>query len=356
MIAGGGEIYKHFISTYEQIRIHLSVIHGKYDCDTYLDRFDGFVVKSREVREGYDYLVLEKGDVDELQYIHLLRDVLDNGDVREGRNGEVRSVFSRSMRFDLRRGFPLLTTKKMFLRGIIEELLFFIRGDTDTTSLANIGVNIWNGNTTPSFIEDRGLPYAKGVMGPMYGYQWRSYNRPYKIDEDGRPVLHNDSDAGIDQIKQVVDLIRTDPTSRRILMTTYNPIQAEEGVLYPCHSIVNQFYVRDDELDMSCYNRSQDLFLGTPYNIASSSILLMIVAKLTNKRPGIFTLMMGDTHLYETHLKQAVTQATRIPFESPRLELVGKIHDIADLANLSFEDFKLSSYSSYPSIKAIMST
>lgn len=347
IVCGGAEVYRHVLATnVEGVRIHMSVIHGKYDCDVWMDQLDGFVVKSREVRDGYDYLVLERGDVDEIQYTRLLRDVLENGDVRVGRNGGVRSVFSRSMRFDLRRGFPLLTTKKMFLRGIIEELLFFLRGDTDTTALSEKGVNIWKGNTSESFLRERGLPYAEGVMGPMYGYQWRRFNAPYNTEG---------THVGVDQLRNVVELIRSDPMSRRILMTTYNPLQAEEGVLYPCHSIVNQFYVRGDELDMSCYNRSQDLFLGTPYNIASSSLMLVLIAKLTNKKPGIFTLMMGDTHLYETHLDQAMLQSKRIPFETPCLEVTAELREVDDLDSLRYEDFKITSYKSYPSIKAEMS-
>lgn len=352
MIAGGGEIYEYFIRTEAAVRIHLSVVKGVYKCDTFMSSLDGFTTKSRKKCDGFDYLVLEKGVSDELQYIHLLRDVLKSGDDRTGRNGNVRSVFSRSMRFDLQRGFPLLTTKKMFLRGIVEELLFFLRGDTDTTLLSDKGVNIWKGNTSPEFISERDLPYAEGVMGPMYGYQWRNFNRQYTIDEDGRPV---GGDGGVDQIKQVVDLIRSDPTSRRILMTTYNPLQASDGVLYPCHSIVNQFYVRGDMLDMSCYNRSQDLFLGTPYNIASSSILLMIIAKLTGKKPGVFTLMMGDTHLYESHLDYARQQAGRIPFDPPTLVITKELEEVSDIEDLVYSDFVISGYEAYPRFWAEMS-
>ena len=353
IIAGGSEIYRMFAN--RELRIHLSVIKGVYNCDRFLPRevLDGYVAVKVTRNESFDYYVLEReSSPGESQYLKLLGDVLNTGRDREGRNGGVRSVFGRSMTFDLRDGFPLLTTKKMFLRGIIEELLFFLRGDTDSSKLSEKKVRIWEGNTSKAFIESRGLPYAEGVMGPMYGYQWRSFGRDYLLKENGTP--DDSCEGGVDQLTNVVKLIMEDPHSRRILLTTYNPSQAEEGVLYPCHSIINQFYVDGDYLDMSCYNRSQDLFLGTPYNIASSSLMLIIIAKLTGLKPGRFILNTGDTHLYESHLEVAREQIKRIPFSRPEISLTRELRDIKDIDKLTVEDFYISKYEFHPTLKAEM--
>jgi thymidylate synthase/dihydrofolate reductase len=353
IIAGGADIYSMCVG--RKMRIHLSIIKGVYDCDRFLSReiLDGYEAVSVTRYEDYDYYVLERApNPGESQYLKLMGDVLNTGSDREGRNGGVRSVFGGSMTFDLRDGFPLLTTKKMFLRGIVEELLFFLRGDTDSSILSNKKVRIWEGNTSKSFIEGRGLPYAEGVMGPMYGYQWRSFNRDYVLGEGGTP---DDSiKGGIDQLANVVKLIREDPHSRRILLTTYNPAQADEGVLYPCHSIINQFYVDGDYLDMSCYNRSQDLFLGTPYNIASSSLMLLIISQMTGLKPGRFILNTGDTHIYESHLQVADLQLKRIPFIRPTISINRELKDLEDLKELTFADFYLNGYEFHPSLKADM--
>jgi thymidylate synthase len=236
------------------------------------------------------------------------------------------------------------------LRGILEEFLFFLRGDTDSSILSEKKVRIWEGNTTREFIASAGLPYAKGVMGPMYGYQWRFFNAPYKVDEDGRPL---EPRGGIDQLADVVHLIKTEPHSRRILMTTYNPEQARLGVLHPCHSITTQFYVQDGFLDMFCYNRSQDAFLGVPFNIASSSLLLMIVAKLTGKVPRFLYMTLGDTHIYPVHTEQVGKILTRMPYSLPVLALPA-LESLEDIKGLTVGDFILSDYRFHPSIVAEM--
>ena len=257
------------------------------------------------------------------------------------------------MAFDLTNGFPLLTTKKMFFRGIVEELLFFIRGDTDTSMLSDKKVRIWEGNTTEDFLKSKNLEYSNGVMGPMYGYQWRYFNSPYVLDENKKPIRPN---GGVDQLKQIVELINNDPNSRRIIMTTYNPEQANEGVLYPCHSLMIQFYVDDKYLDMFCYNRSQDFFLGTPYNIASSSILLTLVSKITGKIPRKLNITMGDVHIYKEHYDAVKTQIENTAYKFPNLNIDKNITSVDDLNSLTFEDFKLDNYNSNEIIKAQMKT
>ena len=352
-VAGGSDIYKLFLDN-RKPPIHMSVIKNDIPCDRFFDRswLDGYVIQKKEEHDDFSYIYLEWcGENTEHQYLNLLNRILDTGSIRDTRNGSVISIFNGNMTFDLRDGFPLLTTKKMFIRGIIEELLFFMRGDTDTTILSQRNVTIWEGNTTNEFIGNLGLPYADKVMGPMYGYQWRQFNRPYEITSEGRPIY---GIGGTDQLKEVVDLIRTDPTSRRILLTTYNPEQAHEGVLYPCHSIVSQFYVDGDFLDMFCYNRSQDSFLGTPYNIASSSLMLIIIAKLCDKIPRKFHLSMGDIHIYKNHVSVVEEQIKRIPYKSPRIEITKELNTIEDIDTLKFEDFIMYGYKSDTKLSAEM--
>jgi len=290
----------------------------------------------------------------ERQYLDIMKDILENGEKRTGRNGDTLSSFVNHMKFDLREGFPLLTTKKMFFRGIVEELLFFIKGKTDSTELEEKGVKIWKGNTSAEFLKEQGLDYAPGVMGPMYGYQWRFYDGEYDVDERGRPYDRSEVRDSIDQLANVIDLLKNNPTSRRILMTSFNPKQVGEGVLYPCHSIVLQFYVQDGYLDMFCYNRSQDFLLGVPFNIASSSLLQIIIAKITNLTPRYFNMSMGDTHIYDSHIEAVKTQLDRCCFKFCNVDISKELGSVDDLDELEYNDFILSGYNSHPSIKAKM--
>lgn len=354
-IAGGREIYKYFLTNENYtgfIKIHLSIIKGVYDCDVFFEKewLDGFVITEKIINEDYTYMTLEY-DPQEFQYIKICKEIMENGDIRTGRNGEVKSLFCESMKFDLTKGFPLLTTKKMFFRGIVEELLFFIKGQTDSTILSNKKVNIWTGNTSSEFLKTKNLNYSEGVMGPMYGYQWRYFNKPYKLDENKEPVFEK---GGIDQLENVINLIKNDPTSRRIIMTSYNPEQAEEGVLYPCHSLIIQFYVSGEYLDMFCYNRSQDFFLGNPYNIASSSLLLILISKITNKKARFLNMSLGDTHIYKEHYEAVNKQIKNIPYKFTNLIIKKQIKSLEDIENMIYEDFKLENYNSNEIIKAKM--
>jgi dihydrofolate reductase / thymidylate synthase len=357
IVAGGAQVYELALTTRLEgeplVRtIHMSVMDGEHECDTYFDPrwLDGFVIVSTENGDGFIHHTMERTTYGEHQYLSLVRDLLGNGKAREGRNGPTLGRFKSDFTFDLQNGFPLLTSRKMFLRGIVEEFIFFITGQTDSTILSEKKVRIWEGNTTSEFLVNRGLDYAPGVMGPMYGYQWRHYNAPYRVGTDGRPL---EATGGMDQLARVVDLIKTDPSSRRILMTVYNPCQAEQGVLYPCHSITIQFYVDDQFLDMFCYNRSQDVALGVPFNIASSSLLLTTVANLTNKTPRFLHMTMGDTHIYEQHATEIASQLSRIPYKFPTLTM-RPLKSLDDLTLLTASDFVLVDYSCHPPIKMAM--
>ena len=353
MIAGGSYTYKSSLEKSDFVQIiHLSIMKKSYVCDKFFDKklLTNFVIISQTEYKDFIYYKLVRTNYGEQQYLDLMQKILIQGAVSQSRNAITRSLFIEHFTFDLTNGFPLLTTKKMFLRGILEEFLFFIRGSTDSSILAEKGVKIWNGNTTSDFIKSRGLPYAEGVMGPMYGYQWRNFGCKYQLDDQKRPIP---PEGGVDQLQNVIDLIREDPNSRRIIMTSYNPLQAEEGVLYPCHSISIQFYVDKEYLDMFCFNRSQDTFLGVPYNIASSSLLLMVVAKITGKIPRFLKMTMGDTHLYENHLNQAKLQCTRLPYKFPTITLP-EISSLNDMETCTAADFVLENYLSYPKIHADM--
>jgi len=351
-IAGGAQVYESALKGNMVDVVHLSSLDRSYDCDTFFskDWLKNFVVVDEENHGSFNHYVMKKTEKGEEQYLDLLRDILHKGKERVGRNGPTISLFKNDMVFDLRNGFPLLTTKKMFLRGILEEFLFFVRGETNSNLLSEKKVKIWEGNTTKEFIESRGLKYSEGVMGPLYGWQWRFFNAPYALDENGFPERPKN---GVDQLQNVVDLIKNDPTSRRILLTAYNPEQAEQGVLYPCHSISIQFYVDGDFLDMFCYNRSSDAFLGVPFNIASTSLLLMTIAKITGKTARYFHLTMGDTHIYEGHRDAAQEQVQRIPYAFPRLK-IPDVASLAELERLEAADFELEGYRSHKKIKASM--
>lgn len=324
----------------------------------------------------------------ERQYLDLLEDIVNNGDFRQTRNAKTYSLFNKQLTFDLRDGFPLLTTKKMFFRGIVEELLFFLRGDTNTKHLEEKGINIWKGNTNRQFLDTN--PYTKeykeGDMGPMYGYQLRRFNRMY----DGcHRDYDTDCDYNHDQLYNVLQLLQNDKYSRRILMTTYNPAQAEQGVLYPCHSLMIQFYVtkskedaytriqnirpneeginRDKDntdyfpeyyLDMYCYNRSSDAFLGLPFNIASSALLLTLIAKAVGYVPRYLYLSLGDVHIYETHMASVNLQIKREPYIFPNIEVknvsVKSLLSTGDEESINYSDICLKDYTSHDSIKEAM--
>lgn len=256
------------------------------------------------------------------QYLALLDRILTEGTEKTDRTGTgTLSVFGHQMRFDLRDGFPLLTTKKLHLKSIIYELLWFLRGDTNIAYLNEHGVRIWNEWAD-----------ADGDLGHIYGYQWRSWPAP-----DG---------TFIDQINQVVNDIRTNPDSRRLIVSAWNVADIPNMKLPPCHAMF-QFYVADGRLSLQLYQRSADCFLGVPFNIASYALLLMMVAQVTGLEPGEFIHTLGDAHIYNNHLEQVKLQLTRDPRPLPRMTLNP---DVRDIFGFKYEDFTLSDYNPHPHI------
>ena len=257
-------------------------------------------------------------------YLDLLSYVLKNGVDRSDRTGTgTRSIFGYQMRFDLSKGFPLLTTKKLHVRSIIYELLWFLRGDTNIKWLNEHGVSIWNEWADKN-----------GDLGPVYGYQWRSWPAP-----DGHHI---------DQIAKVVDMIVKTPYSRRLIVSAWNPALVDEMALPPCHCMF-QFYVADGKLSCQLYQRSADIFLGVPFNIASYALLTMMIAQVTGLKAGDFVHTFGDAHLYSNHFDQAKLQLTREPLPLPTMKLNP---DVKDLFKFEYEDFELENYVAAPHIKA----
>ncbi len=262
-------------------------------------------------------------DHPEWQYLNLLRDILDNGAVRDDRTGTgTRGVFGRQMRFDLSKGFPVLTTKKLHLRSIIVELLWFLRGETNIGWLKENGVSIWDEWAN-----------AEGELGPVYGKQWRSWAAP-----DGRVI---------DQIEKLIHGLKTNPNGRRHIVSAWNPADVDDMALPPCHCLF-QFFVADGKLSCQLYQRSADVFLGVPFNIASYALLTMMVAQVCGLKPGEFVHTFGDAHLYLNHVEQAELQLSREPLPAPVMTIAPK----DDLFAYTLEDFVLEGYEPWPHIKA----
>ena len=270
-------------------------------------------------------------------YLDLMRHVLEHGTVKGDRTGTgTRSIFGHQMRFDLEAGFPLVTTKRLHLKSIIHELLWFLRGDTNVAYLRENGVSIWDEWATEA-----------GDLGPVYGYQWRSWPAP-----DGRRI---------DQLAEALEMIRTTPNSRRILVSAWNPADLPDESIGPQANVANgkmalaachaffQFYVADGRLSCQLYQRSADIFLGVPFNIASYALLTLMVAQVTGLRPGDFVHTFGDAHLYSNHFEQAREQLSRTPYPLPTMRLNP---EVTDLFAFTYDDFTLEDYQHHPHIKA----
>jgi thymidylate synthase len=273
-------------------------------------------------------------------YLDLLQHILDHGRDRADRTGTgTRGVFGYQMRFDLRAGFPLVTTKKLHLKSIINELAWFLTGRTDNQWLLDHGVTIWNEWATP----EQCARFARqpGDLGPVYGHQWRNF---------GATLLADGSYAadGHDQIRWLLNEIKTNPNSRRLIVTGWNPQEQNQVALPPCHTLF-QFYVQDGELSCQLYQRSADTFLGVPFNIASYALLTCLIAHVSGLKPGDFIHTLGDTHLYSNHLDLARLQLNREPRPLPQLALNP---DLTDLFAFRFEDVTITGYEPHPGIKA----
>lgn len=306
---------------------------------------------SKSVNDGleYEFLTYVPRNHEEEQYLNLVQRVMNEGLVKEDRTGVgTIGVFGAQLRFSLRNNqLPLLTTKRVFWRGVCEELLWFLRGETDATLLADKGVHIWDGNGSREFLDSRGLTEnAVMDLGPVYGFQWRHFGAAY------RGCQANYDGEGVDQIKTIVETIKTNPNDRRLLFSAWNPGALHQMALPPCH-VLGQFYVDTDKKELSCmlYQRSCDLGLGVPFNIASYALLTILIAKATDLKPGDLVHSMGDAHVYLNHVEPLKEQLKRVPRSFPVL-VFNKEHDF--LEDYEFSDMEVVDYHPYPTIKMEM--
>jgi len=289
---------------------------------------------------------------DETGYLNLLKYVIENGEKITTRNGNTLSCFGKIISFyDIDKSFPLLTSKKMFIRGIVEELLWFLRGSTDANELIEKNIKIWNGNSTREYLDSVGLShYKEGELGPIYGWQWKTFGKTYGSNE-----------KGFDQIRYVIEELAKPGNSRRAVISGWNPVQLQEMALPPCH-ILYVFYKNNNGLHCSVSMRSTDLFLGLPFNIASAAILTHIIAKLLHIKPCAVCINMTDAHIYEEHIDCVQTQFGNNIEQSPQLEItkeeLGENATIDEkmkwISELCFEDFALHNYKHCGTLTAVM--
>lgn len=284
----------------------------------------------------------------EKQYLDLLDKCVDHGTTKTNRTGiKTHGIFGAGMRFDLTEDrIPIFTTKRVYWKGVVGELLWFIDGDTNSKNLEAQDINIWKGNSSKEFLEQRGLSHKEGMIGPGYGFQWRNWNGDYTawVDEGRR--------TGIDQLGNLIEGIRTDPLSRRHILTSWNVEQLEDMALPPCH-VLSQFFVDEDNktINSVLYQRSCDMFLGVPFNIASYSLLTHMIAHVTGYKAGTFQWFGGDVHVYDNHVEQCEIQIARDVRSCPTIKLDSKVKEIDDF---TLDSIELVDYNPHPTIKAEM--
>jgi len=316
----------------------------KTDTRIYDPETNKYLVKKLKL----SFIVYQKKELinnDEYKYLQLMDTIMKEGNIIVGRNGITKSSFGEKLVFNLER-FPLLTTKKMGYKTILRELLWFIKGSTNNQELKDKNVNIWSANASKSFLESRSLPYEEDDLGPIYGFQWRHFGADYQnryTDYSGK---------GYDQLQWLINEIKENPNSRRLILSAWNPTALDKMALPPCH-ILSQFYVNTNENTLSCqlYQRSGDMFLGVPFNIASYSFLTYILCKLTGYKPGKLYHILGDSHIYEEHDTAVLLQLKRVPKMFPILTISDKLTDID---NITEDMFTLNDYECYSRISALM--
>jgi len=356
-VIGGGMIYKQFLNHPLCTKIHLTELNYNYECDTFFPKipsaFKEYDVSTNINLENHDdfiygatKLVIKRyiyNNECEQRYLNLVNDILNNGASKSDRTGTgTISKFGECLKFDLSNNtIPVLTTKRVFTKGIIHEMLWLISGDTSSKTLEKNGVNIWKMNSTREFLDNRGLSYEEGDIGPLYGFLWRHWGAKY--NGAGKDY----KDQGIDQLQNCIDLIRKDPCSRRIVVNAWNSETIPQSVLAPCHCLF-QFYVNDGKLDCSLTQRSCDFLLGSPFNITSYSLLTHMIARICNLEAGTFTYFMGDVHLYKNQIDKVSEQLSRTPRKFPKIRFTGTQKEIDDF---KYEDIHIDEYYPYPVIK-----
>tara|TARA_B100000424_G_scaffold253720_1_gene231134 strand:- start:4665 stop:5570 length:906 start_codon:yes stop_codon:yes gene_type:complete len=286
---------------------------------------------------------------EEDQYLELIKDILKEGSMETGRNGNVLTVYGSAMRFSLEHSkIPLLTTKRVAWKTCLKELLWFIQGKTDNKLLQEQNVKIWDGNSSKEYLESVGLPYEENDLGPVYGHQWRHFNAPYE-------TCHSNYDnKGIDQLQYVIDLLKNPKTrqSRRIVMSAWNPCQINEMALPPCHVLVQFNVIQGNKLSCSLYQRSGDVGLGVPFNIASYSFLTHIIGHFCKLEPYEFIYYLGNCHIYDDHIESLKIQCKRIPIEFPTIDIDSKEYE--NINDYQVSDIKINDYNHHSTISMEM--
>ena len=363
-VIGGAMLYKEALQHPNLKSIYWNVILEKsnYDCDTFfpisleqcLHKYNLKYSNKIENEIQFYKFYIER---DEQKYLDLLKKIYELGDERQTRNAITKSLFGEKLEFDLKNDtFPLLTTKKMFLRGIFEELIWFLKGDTDSKILEEKKVNIWKKNSSKEFLELMNLDYEEGDIGNMYGFQWNHFGAEYLGCEQ------NYDGKGFNQIEYCLNLLKKDKFSRRIIMTTYSPSEANKGVLYPCHGLIVQWYVKEinqiNYLSCHMYQRSADAFLGVPFNISSYSLLTYLFCEILNNdnlhckfEPDKLIISFGDIHIYENHYEQIKEQIKRKPYFFPKIFIKNKKFV---LKNFEWKDIEINNYKCHEKINADM--
>lgn len=387
-IIGGKSIYNEIFKLSNFRYLYETIIHDNYYCNIKINNYyDKYIISTKtfllkinnnnlndfkkinvefkkSINNKYKFVkevinnILDNdnlNNIEEMNYINILEDLIINGEFRKTRNSNTWSLFNKSISFDLSKGFPLLTTKKVNFKAVFEELLWFLKGDTNAKHLEDKNIKIWNSNTTREFLDKNNLQhYDVYDIGPMYGFNLIHYNSVYK------GMNYDYTGQGFNQIEYILNLIKNDPTSRRIIMTTFNPAQAKEGVLYPCHGLITQFYINKNKLDLVTYQRSVDIICGFPFNIASYALLTYLICEVVNNDvnykktkliPGNMTIHLGDYHLYEDHYELAISQILRSPYKFPNLLFKNKKYNLTDF---DYDDLELINYKSHKGIIAKM--
>jgi thymidylate synthase len=353
IVLGGHRVYNELFANYANVEIIINVLNESYDCDGRLananifnsNQEEPYVIPRITLPELTQYVTPGLYNSDEWQYIRLLEELINEPETIQTRSGPVRKNNNTHLSFNMANGFPLLTTKFIKLSSVFEELMFFIRGQTNTKILEAKGIPIWKGNTTREFLDARGLDYPEGEMGPMYGHQWRNFN-------------------GVDQIQRIINILSTDPNSRRICITSYNPADLDRGALEPCHGVSIIFNTKHVEgntymLNLMQTQRSADMFLGLPYNIASYALMLHLIADYVTRNsiytyiPDTLVVNISDYHLYENHIAQAKRQCLRIPKKFPTLKVLE--NNVNNINDYEFDNILLENYNPYKYIQADMS-
>lgn len=357
----GGTSLIHSLLEHPRLRyVYLNKIDETHNCNIYLkplieDNSQFKIISKNSLNNLVMYKLENKLYEDEYKYLNLLKKIFNFGNKRQTRNSITLSLFGESLTFNLKDKLPILTTKHVFVRGIIEELLWFLKGDTNSKNLEDKNINIWKLNSSKAFLESMNLSYNEGLIGPMYGFNWINFGGNY---ED---FLNKGDKTGFNQIEYCLNLLKNDPYSRRIIMTTFDPANSDKGVLYPCHGIVSQFYINEvnDIKYLSCnmYQRSADMFLGVPFNITSYSLLCYIFCEILNNttsntyKPDKLNIYFGDCHIYNNHIEAVHKQLSNEPYIFPKIKFNKKITDINEI---SYEDISIIDYKHHSKIKAEM--